>query len=81
MAFLHLGQIGGGEFLGMALTLDQARVLHSLSPMVAEDRAMILNFMAAIFRLSVRSRTQFALTLSDAGPGGVPFDEFNRCPL
>jgi hypothetical protein len=38
MGFLHFGQTGGGEFLGMGLTLDQAQVLpNSLSPINAED--------------------------------------------
>jgi hypothetical protein len=41
MGFLHLGQIGGGVFLGMTLTLDQARVPNSLSPIIAEDGAAI----------------------------------------
>jgi hypothetical protein len=41
MGFLQFGQIGGGVFLGMGLTLDQARGSNSLSPIIAEDRAVM----------------------------------------
>jgi hypothetical protein len=33
--------LGGGEFFGMTLTLDQARANHSQSPNTAEDGAVI----------------------------------------
>jgi hypothetical protein len=35
----HLEQLGGGEFFGMALTLDPARANNSQSPKTAEDGA------------------------------------------
>jgi hypothetical protein len=41
MGLRHFGQIGGGVFLGMTLTLDQARVSNSQSPVNAEDGAVI----------------------------------------
>jgi hypothetical protein len=42
MDLRHFGQIGGGVFLGMTLTLDQARVQpNSQSPVNAEDGAVI----------------------------------------
>jgi hypothetical protein len=41
MDLRHFGQAGGGVLLGMALTLDQARVPNSLSPINAEDGAAI----------------------------------------
>jgi hypothetical protein len=45
MCLRHLGQTGGGEFFGIALTLwDQARALpNSLSSITAEDEAMMPN--------------------------------------
>src|SRR5258706_1857519 len=36
MGLRQFGQIGGGVFLGMTLTLDQARAQNSLSPINAE---------------------------------------------
>jgi hypothetical protein len=60
MGLRHFGQVGGGEFFGIALTLDQARVLpNSLSPIIAETRAMMLDLKADVLELSVRCRTKF----------------------
>jgi hypothetical protein len=43
MGLRHVGQIGGGEFLGMTLTLDQAGALpNSQSPIIAEDGPVII---------------------------------------
>ena len=41
MGLRQFGQIGGGVFLGMTLTLDQARAQNSLSPINAEVRAVM----------------------------------------
>jgi hypothetical protein len=41
MGLRHFGQVGGGVFLGMTLTLDQARAQNSLSPLNAEVGAVI----------------------------------------
>jgi hypothetical protein len=42
MGLRHFVQMGGGVFLGMTLTLDQARALpNSRSPNVAEDGAVM----------------------------------------
>jgi hypothetical protein len=57
MGLRHLGQAGGGVFLGMTLTLDQARVPNSLSPINAETRAVMDNLKAGAFGLSVRCLT------------------------
>jgi hypothetical protein len=46
MGLRHLEQVGGGVFLGMTLTLDQARAPSSLSPINAETRAVMLNLKA-----------------------------------
>jgi len=42
MGLRHFGQVGGGEFLVITLTLDQARAPpNSLSPINAEDGAVM----------------------------------------
>jgi hypothetical protein len=41
MGLRQFGQIGGGVFLGMTLTLDQARAQNSLSPINAEVGAVM----------------------------------------
>src|SRR5258706_564149 len=41
MGLRQFGQIGGGAFLRMTLTLDQARAQNSLSPINAEVRAVM----------------------------------------
>jgi hypothetical protein len=59
MGLRHVGQVGGGEFLGMALTLDQARARpNSLSSITAEDGAMMPNSKADVSWLSVRLPTE-----------------------
>src|ERR1700694_4451831 len=50
IGLLHFGQAGGGEFLGMTLTLDQARALpDSLSPINAETGAAIAKACRRLF--------------------------------
>jgi hypothetical protein len=60
MGLRHFGQAGGGEFFGIALTQDQARARpNSLSPVIAERRAMMPDLKADGLELSVRCRTKF----------------------
>jgi hypothetical protein len=62
MGLLHFGQVGGGEFLGMTLTLDQARVLpNSLSPINAEAGAAIVKVYRLIFGCRSGLRLRFQL--------------------
>jgi hypothetical protein len=62
MGLRHFGQLGGGEFFGIALTLDQARVRpNSLSPITAEISAMMPDLKADGLELSVRCRTKFQI--------------------
>jgi hypothetical protein len=43
MGLWQVGQIGGGGFLGMTLTLDRAGALpNSQSPIIAEDGAVMI---------------------------------------
>ena len=59
MGLRHLGQVGGGEFFGIAFAIwDQARALpNSLSSITTTDGAMMANLRRDVFQLSVRSRT------------------------
>jgi hypothetical protein len=59
IGFLHFGQIGGGAFFGMMLTLDQARALpDSLSPIAAGTGAMISKL--------YRRKNRFVCTVLDS---------------
>ena len=61
----HLEQPGGGEFFGMAITLDQARANNSQSPKIAGDGAVIAVAYGDDYR--------FVCRVSDAGRQIIAF--------
>jgi hypothetical protein len=61
----HLEQPGGGEFFGMAVTLDQARANNSQSPKIAGDGAVMAKAYGDDYR--------FVCRVSDVGRQIIAF--------
>jgi hypothetical protein len=62
MGLRHFGQVGGGEFLGMTLTLESGGSMqNSQSPITAEDEAVMSDLKGGVPWLSARFPTQFKI--------------------